>query len=142
VSEIESYLIQLSDQVVPLIWQSPPAEITDAERVFICVWQLEAEVNNGGFAQYYTNSSGDLAADAPSALEAIGATHTATIVRAANAVFPNGPPRDQGVREDAFDAIADDAFEELDDLFLAYEDDLSSMLHAYVQAHRGEIRGA
>ena len=44
-SKRESYLIRLSDQVVPLIWQSPPAEITDSERVFICVWQLEAEVN-------------------------------------------------------------------------------------------------
>ena len=50
--------------------------------------------------------------------------------------------RDRGAREDSFDAIADDAFEELDDRFLAYEDDLSSMLYAYVQAHRAEIRGA
>jgi len=142
VSERESYLIRLSDQIVPLIWQDPPAEITDAERVFICIWQLEAEVNNGGFAQYYTNSSGDLAADAPEALEAAGAAHTASIVRTANAVFPGGPPRDRDAREDAFDAIADDAFEQLDDRFVAYEDDLSSLLYAYVQAHRGEIRGA
>ena len=138
----EAYLIRLSDQIVPLIWQEPPAEMTDAERVFICIWQLEAEVNNGGFAQYYTNSAGDLAADAPAALEAIGATHTASIVRAANAAFPGGPPRDRDARENAFDVIADGAFEELDGRFLAYEDDLSSLLYAYVQAHQGEIRGA
>jgi hypothetical protein len=142
VSDRESYLIQLSDQVVPLIWQSPQPEISDAERVFICVWQLEAEINNGGFAQYYTNSAGDLATDAPAALEAIGAVRTARIVRAANAVFPGGPSPDRDVREDAFDGLADGVFEELDDRFLAYEDDLSSMLYAYVQAHRGEIRGA
>ena len=141
-SEQESYLIRLSDQVVPLVWQDPPAEISEAERVFICIWQLEAEVNNGGFAQYFTNSSGDLAADAPAALEAIGATHTASIVRGANAIFPGGPPRDRDAREDAFGAIAEDAFEELDDRFLAYEDDLSSLLYAYVQAHQSEIRGA
>lgn len=141
-SDRESYLIELSDKVVPLIWQSPPPDITDPERVFICVWQLEADVNNGGFAQYYTNSSGDLAADAPAALEAIGAKRAARIVRAANAVFPGGPPRDQLAREDAFDSLADGAFEEFDDRFLTYEDDLSSLLYAYVQAHRGEIRGA
>jgi hypothetical protein len=142
VSERESYLIQLSDQVVPLIWQTPSAEITEAERVFICVWQLEAEVNNGGFAQYYTNSSGDLAADAPAALEAIGAPYTASIVSEANAVFPDGPPRDREARDDAFDSISEDAFEEFDNRFLAYEEDLSSLLYAYVQTHRSEIRGA
>lgn len=141
-SERESYLIALSDKVVPLIWESPPVEMTEPERVFVCVWQLEAEVNNGGFAQYYTNSSGDLAADAPAALEAIGATHTAGIVRAANALFRGGPPRDPEAREDAFDSVADDAFEELDDRFLAYEDDLSSLLYAYVQTNRSAIRGA
>jgi hypothetical protein len=142
VSERESYLIRLSDQVVPLVWEEPPAEMSDAERVFICIWQLEAEVNNGGFAQYYTNSSGDLASAAPAALESIGAPHTASIVRAANALFPAGPSADRESRESAFDALAEDAFEELDERFLAYEEDLSSLLHAYVQAHRGEIRGA
>lgn len=40
------------DHEVPLIWQTPPAEI-----------------NNGGFHQYYFNSSGDLAADATGALD-------------------------------------------------------------------------
>jgi hypothetical protein len=58
-SDRESYLIRLSDQIVPLAWQEPPVEMSEAERVFICIWQLEAEVNNGGFTQYFTNSSGD-----------------------------------------------------------------------------------
>jgi len=142
VSERESYLIQLSDQLVPLIWQSPPVEITKPERVFICIWQLEAEVNNGGFAQYYTNAAGDLAREAPAALEAVGAARTATIVREANALFPDGPPRDQTAREELFDSLPQNAFEEFDDRFLAYEDDLSSLLYSYVQAHREAIRGA
>jgi hypothetical protein len=141
-SDRESYLIQLSDTVVPLIWETPPAEITQAERVFICVWQLEAEINNGGFHQYYTNSAGDLAAEAPAALEAIGALRAASIVRSANEVLPGGPSRDPDDREDALDELPDDAFEELDERFLAYDDDLSSLLYAYVQAQKAQIRGA
>ena len=35
--------------------------------------ELEAEINNGGFDQYFFNSAGDKAAEAINALEAIGA---------------------------------------------------------------------
>ena len=138
----ETYLIQLSDTVVPLIWQEPPAQLTDPERVFIGVWQLEAEVNNGGFSQYYSNSAGDLATEAPAALEAIGARHTAEIVRSANDLFRDGPPRDRDAREELAEQIPESAFEALSDRFLSYEDDLSLLLYEYVQLHKNDIRGA
>lgn len=138
----ESYLIELSDAVVPLLWQDPPPELTEPERTFICVWQLEAEINNGGFRQYYSNSAGDLAPQAPAALEAIGARHTAAIVRDANGLFPDGPPRDQDDREDISEEFPDETFGALDDRFLAYEDDLSVLLFDYVQLHKDDIRGA
>jgi hypothetical protein len=60
--------------------------------VFVCVWELEADVNNGGFDQYYFNSSGDLAGDAVESLNAIGAKNTADVVRQANALFGAGGP--------------------------------------------------
>jgi len=138
----ESYLIELSERVVPLIWQDPPVQLTEAEQVFVCVWQLEAEVNNGGFSQYYSNSSGDLAIDTPQALEAIGAAQAAGIVQDANGLFPEGPPRDRDTREDFLEELSDDALEELDDRFLAYPDDLSLLLYEYVQTHKQDIRGA
>ena len=137
----ESYLIRLSERIVPLAWESP-AELSTEERHFVCVWQLEAEVNNGGFHQYYFNSAGDLALDTAEAFDAIGARHTAQIVRGANAVFPDGPPRDRDARQSALDGLPDDAFVEFDDRFLAYEEDLSSLLYAYVQSNRRSIRGA
>lgn len=140
--ERESYLIQLSDEVVPLIWRTPPVQLTEPEKVFICIWQLESEVNNGGFSQYYSNSAGNLAMDTPTSLEAIGAVRTAAIVHAANQLFPNGPPRDQDAREDLVDGLSDEAFERLDEQFLAYEDDLSTLLYEYVQLHKAQIRGA
>jgi hypothetical protein len=134
--------MQLSEEVVPLIWQDPPVHITDPEKVLICIWQLEAEVNNGGFSQYYYNSAGDLAVDTPASLEAIGASRTAEIVRVSNELFPEGPPCDQDSRVDLLDEIPNEAFERLDDQFLAYEDNLSMLLYDYVQLHKAEIRGA
>src|SRR6185295_11604327 len=47
--------------------------LSNPERVFLCVWNLEAEVNNGGFSQFFDNSAGDYAAETPGALRTIGA---------------------------------------------------------------------
>jgi hypothetical protein len=142
VPEQENYLIQLSEQLVPLIWQTPPPDLSAPERVFICIWQLESEINNGGFHQYYFNSAGDLAIEAPSALEAIGAPLSAEIVRGANAVFPGGPSPDRDAREESLEGISDDEFEQFDDRFLEYQEDLSFLLYTYVQTNREEIRGS
>lgn len=53
------------------------------ERNFIVVWWLEAEVLNGGFHQYFHNSSGDAAPEALAALEELGASTAAHVLREA-----------------------------------------------------------
>jgi Domain of unknown function (DUF4375) len=145
-SDIENYLIALSEKVCPCLWDQGWDSLSQAEQVFVCVWQLEAEINNGGFDQFYTNSAGDFATETVTALEAIGAAHTAAIVRRANALFDSSvPPRNRDEREDALETIRDDReddLEELDSAFYEYKDKLSQLLHAFVMSHRADIRGA
>jgi hypothetical protein len=50
------------------------------DQVLVTMWGLEAEVNNGGFDQYYFNGAGNQAFFAPEALRAIGAHPMASIV--------------------------------------------------------------
>jgi hypothetical protein len=57
------------------------ASLSSAEKTLYVIWWLEAEVNNGGFDQYFFNSAGDNARDVPPALERIGAPVTAALVR-------------------------------------------------------------
>jgi hypothetical protein len=118
--------------------------LTDAERNFLAIWTLEADVNNGGFDQYFFNSAGDHALIAPNALQAIGALQAAAIVEAANAVFgPAGPPRDRDERQRALEALGDDRtllFEPVDQRFFAYPDDIQGLLATYVEAHESEFR--
>jgi len=57
--------------------------LSKAERAARCVWELEAEVNNGGFTQFFQNSSGEHAPDTPDTLRRIGAYAAADIVDAA-----------------------------------------------------------
>jgi penicillin V acylase-like amidase (Ntn superfamily) len=62
---------------------------------------LEAEVNNGGFHQFFYNSAGDNTEDTIQALEIIGAATMAEITRRAAAMFPGRmPPRDRFLRQD------------------------------------------
>jgi len=51
------------------------------------IWWLEAEVNNGGFNQYYANSSGQYATMVPDALMLIGAKKFAELVSKANFIY-------------------------------------------------------
>lgn len=96
--------------------------------------ELEAEVNNGGFHQYFSNSSGNNAEMALSSLEAVGAEKMATILRKAIAKFPSGiVPEDRDEREKMLDEIAPDCigFEELDSEFCQYPDDLAALVEDY-----------
>jgi hypothetical protein len=105
--------------------------------VFFCVWSLEAEVNNGGFDQYFFNSAGDHAAETVVALRAIEAQHTASLVASAMAIFgPNGPNSDRNTRQDELESLTDaqrEAFSDLDNRFFAYEDNLSELLARYMK---------
>lgn len=116
--------------------------LSHPEQVFLCVWNLEAEVNNGGFSQFFDNSAGNYAAETPDALRLIGAAEMADLVTRAMAVFgASGPPADRDERLEAMEALPEsekETWEELDDAFV----NLSSPeaeLRAFVEAHRSEF---
>lgn len=104
----------------------------DRDLVRRLVEELEAQVNNGGFDQYFFNSSGGNAAATLDALDAVGAHKTAAIVRRACARFPGGmPPSDWNERQDVLlSTVSPDseAFEDDDDAFYKYEEDLAGMV--------------
>ncbi len=59
----------------------------DARTVVNLVLEFEDEVNNGGFHQFFNNSSGDNTAETIVALEKIGATAMADILKRAASRF-------------------------------------------------------
>ncbi len=95
-------------------------QLSEPRRVFYSVCWLEAEVNNGGFDQYYINSPSDAAALVPEMLREIGMNELAELVARANAVFPKGPPRSREVRLAQMEKLGDEAsgkWGEIDDEF-------------------------
>lgn len=134
-------LIALAEHEAARFWKVDFNLLTEAERVFLLVWEVEGEVNNGGFAQYYGNSAGERAARCPGALQSIGAGAMAKIVEEANAVFGDaGPPEDREAREATMAAMPEDSgdrWEKLDDQFFEYPDNLTELLYAWVATWRG-----
>ena len=139
----EQYLFSLVDDIQAKESTQGYDSLRPEERVFYCVWTLEAEVNNGGFSQFYFNCSGDIATKVPDALRSIGATHTASIAERANAVFgADGPSVDCVERQARLEELGDAASAELevfDQEFLEYREDLSRLLAEYMKAARGDV---
>lgn len=106
------------------------------DQILIAIWGLEAEVNNGGFDQYYFNDAGDQAFFAADALEEIGARSMAAIVREANQKFGvDGPARDRTRRQEQLKRLTaseEDLFDPLDRRFYDYPDDIASLLTAFL----------
>jgi len=113
------------------------------QKVFSSIWAIESEVNNGGFSQYFLNSSCETAGFVAEALDVIGAPLTADICRRAiAAAFPAGLPSSP----DAISLVAanfpDETADELnglDEEFFGYPHDLTKLLFAYVSKHPEEF---
>src|SRR5262245_26051520 len=117
-------------------------DLDEADRVLIAIWGLEAEVNNGGFAQFYFNGAGDLASFAPTALRLIGADRMAEIVTQANAMFgPEGPARSEAARQAQLSLVApkdSNPWAQLDRAFQAYPDGIAQLLIHFLR-ERGRL---
>lgn len=139
-----AFAIDMSNLVFARHEQAGFAGLSEAEQTVYCLDALEREINNGGFDQFFFNSSGDTALETIAALERLGAKHTAGLVRRAVAVFPGKQPAaERDARQSQMEALPDSARElwsQLDGAFYEYQDNLTALERAYVQAHRGEFR--
>jgi Domain of unknown function (DUF4375) len=113
------------------------------QKVFSALWEVESEVNNGGFAQYFANDSAESAHFVVNALRMIGAPKTADICQSAiAAAFPAGlPESEEAIRSAAAD-FSDEVLEKLEPLdqeFFSYPHNLTDLLFAYVSRHPEEF---
>ena len=114
--------------------------LSEAERIFYITQSLEMEVNNGGFSQFFFNSSGDFSNELAGAFTAIGASATAAICQRAIAAFGRDIPADRDARQDMLDELEsdeiDEILEECDDAFYDYEDNLNELNYQFVMKNK------
>ena len=121
----------------------PFSELTETEKIIRAVEDLEMEVNNGGFHQYFYNSAGDHWQDCLVGLEKVGASKTGLLFKSALSIFNEAsPPEDRLQRQEVAGKLKKEKFEFLDQLdqkFYKYEDNLTALLFKYVEKHREDF---
>ncbi len=119
------------------------------ERTYFTVCLLEGEIHNGGFDQFFTNSSGNHFPETVAGLREIGAHRSLKIVDdAARLIFgESGPPRERMLRWDRMKQFTEgsdqsgskaEALSQLDHLdkqFCNDEDGLHNLLEAFAKRH-------
>ena len=118
-------------------------KLTESQKQFYYNQCLEREISNGGFYQFFINSSGDFAYPTVQSLTLIGAFKTAEILQKAINQFPNkNVPMDRNARIGIVEHIKETAnavWEELEQKFFDYEDDLNTLNLNFVRLNKDDF---
>ena len=118
--------------------------LTKSEKTFLYVEILESEINNGGFDQFFYNSSGDYAYEALQALNEIGAKKTANLLNEAYIIFPKNPiPKQAESRQILLEKISKETSErwnELEDMFYLQDENIEKLLLEYVRKNKLDFK--
>ncbi len=123
-------------------------KLNDEQKVFYITQALEAEVNNGGFSQFFFNSDGCFGNELVAAFEKIGAMKTAEICKKAVSIYGDSVPTDRAERENVLipeDEKEEERIEEIlnecDDAFFEYEDDLIALNYQFIVDNKESFLG-
>ena len=117
-------------------------ELSEAERVVLAVEALEREVNNGGYHQFFINSSHVHTAFIVQALELIGCPKVAAITADAIAVLSLPPQYEPGTVEQVALELSDDKRDmlgECDSRYYESDEPIADRLFAFIEQHQQEI---
>lgn len=116
-------------------------------RTLYLVGVMDGEIYNGGFHQYFSNSSGKYAHETLECLVQLGALEAAGLLRAAMSAFPaRRVPADRSERNAALDDVPPKDLDALDKKYYSLGDtgaeDLSSLMVAFMERHSNEVIAA
>jgi hypothetical protein len=118
-------------------------DLSPADQVFLSIWTFYQEFYNGGFWQYFANSSGRLVPSLVSSLRAIGFAEGASIAQEAVSQVDSGVVwEDEEDRTSKVYRLSNDVRNRLWDLggrFNPLLDEMMKRLFEYLSRHRSEV---
>ena len=118
---------------------------TKPRQAIYTIWLLEAEVNNGGFNQFYSNSSGQFYKNLPAALKLVGATKFADLAERANKTYEQENEKitkhQDGTVEGFSKSYENNPLNKFDDEFysLYKAEDLQQLQVNFIRKHKYEF---
>ena len=138
---INNSIIEMDNYVCKICaWGDEIEKLTEEQKYFYFNQELEREVNNGGFNQYFLNSSGDYSHETVKSLLAIKAYKTVELLQKAIDQFPDKKvPNNRERRLEIVGQIEERAnpiWEQLDQTFFEYADNLNALNMEFIRQHR------
>ena len=115
--------------------------LSEPEPTVLAVEALEREVNNGGYSQFFFNSSNRFASRIVADLETIGCPETAAITKRAVAALKLSDLGPEAVEErmDSEDDELEDALGACDQAYYAAGEDIAGRLFDFIRANKDRI---
>ena len=124
--------------------QSGHESLPENQRLYRAVFLCDDEINNGGLAQFFANSSGDLWRDALAGFKAMGFEERLAVLTEAIAIFgSNGPSANQRVRKDQLSRLMrrdDELFDALDSRYYKSPEVIEVFACRFVLGHPEAFR--
>jgi len=115
--------------------------LTPEERIVLAIESLEREVNNGGYDQFFANSSREYATMIVDALRIIGCPKTASITRKALDIVQDSPMAVADIENGTWEENEDrrDALGECDSHYYEGAENIGESLFAFIKENRARI---
>ncbi|WP_051697507.1 DMP19 family protein [Prevotella sp. 10(H)] len=118
-------------------------KLSAGQQSIYSTWCVEAEVNNGGFNQFYFNSSERFADMAVNGFLLIGAEQHYKLMKEANKVYSENKEKlgsyNDGTLQSFSESYKDNPLKELDKIFYELEEDLNELRVKYIRVHYQEF---
>lgn len=132
-------LLAVGDKIHEKYYKTGFQELTESEQVIFCMMGLEGEVNNGGFDQFFLNSSSKYKVETLDSLRRINASYTASLLEEAIRVVED--PNLQGEKDGENTDIQSERLNVLDDKFYEYKEDLLELQLNFIKEHKDNFIG-
>jgi hypothetical protein len=139
---VDSLLVALEEALNQKAEEAGEQDLSDEERIVLAVEALEREVNNGGYGQFFSNSSGQYIPIIVDSLLSIGCPETANITSGAiNALGTEDfSPEALEAALESENEERDEQLDECDGLYSGTGEDIAGRLFEFVSAHQDAIQ--
>ncbi|AVI52193.1 hypothetical protein C5O00_13925 [Pukyongia salina] len=121
------------------------SKLTKGQQAVFSTWWLEAEVNNGGFNQFYFNSSGQYGEMAEIGFMTIGAEKFSKLIKRANKIYSENKDQleeyDDGTMESFSESYIDNLFNDLEtDFYKLFDiEKIGELRIKYIRENKNEF---
>lgn len=117
------------------------SKLTPEERIILAIEALEREVNNGGYGQFFVNSSRKYAPIIVDALRCIGCPKTAEVTQKALKIVQKTPMTQKEIENGTWEENEErqDALSECDSRYFERPENIEECLLAFIKVNRAKI---